>query len=120
MLTECAQCIKIDGKSTLCFLNICFSMCVKGGGVSNQCFLEDVPDVQVQCSNYVLFFLSFLKITCSHHHGKTAYVQSTLDSHHAYFLLADNGTEGEYGAEVIFRRRIERHLYQQKVSKGTR
>lgn len=64
------------------------------------------------------FFLSFLKITCSHHHGKTAYVQSTLDSHHAYFLLADNGTEGEYGAEVIFRRRIERHLYQQKVSKG--
>lgn len=57
-------------------------------------------------------------ITCSHHHGKTSYVQSTLDSNHAYFLLADNGTEGEYGAEVIFRRRIERHLYQQKVSKG--
>lgn len=97
-----------------------FYVCKGGGGVSNQCFLEDVPDVQVQCSNYVLFFLSFLKITCSHHHGKTAYVQSTLDSHHAYFLLADNGTEGEYGAEVIFRRRIERHLYQQKVSKGTR
>lgn len=32
MLAERAQCIKIDGKSTLCFLNICFSMCVKGGG----------------------------------------------------------------------------------------
>lgn len=60
MLTECAQCIKIDGKSTLCFLNICFSMCVRRG-VSNQCFLEDVPDVQVQCSNYVLFFLYFLR-----------------------------------------------------------
>lgn len=95
------------------------SMCVReeAPGIKSM-FLEDVQDVQVQCSNYVLFFLSFLKITCSHHHGKTAYVQSTLDSHHAYFLLADNGTEGEYGAEVIFRRRIERHLYQQKVSKG--
>ncbi|XP_078341177.1 transient receptor potential cation channel subfamily M member 3-like [Crassostrea virginica] len=57
-------------------------------------------------------------ITCSHHHGKSSYVQSTLDSNHSYFLLADNGTEAEYGAEVIFRRRIERHLNQQKISKG--
>lgn len=38
MLAERAQCIKIDGKSTLCFLNICFSMCVKGGGVIKSMF----------------------------------------------------------------------------------
>lgn len=57
-------------------------------------------------------------IICQSHHVTASSGQSALDSNHSYFLLADNGTDGEFGAEVIFRRRIERYLNQQKSSKG--
>lgn len=68
MLTECAQCIKIDGKSTLCFLNICFSMCVRGGGVSNQCFWKMF---QMYKSNVLIMFCFFFHFLRSRVHITT-------------------------------------------------
>ncbi|CAC5414386.1 TRPM3 [Mytilus coruscus] len=35
---------------------------------------------------------------------------------HSYFLLVDNGTVGKYGGEVIFRKRLEKYIAQQKIS----
>ncbi|XP_056001380.1 transient receptor potential cation channel subfamily M member 1-like isoform X2 [Ostrea edulis] len=56
--------------------------------------------------------------TCQYHHVTESYGHLPLDSRHSYFLLADNGTVGEFGAEVIFRRRIERYFHQQKITRG--
>ncbi|XP_025077050.1 transient receptor potential cation channel subfamily M member 3-like isoform X4 [Pomacea canaliculata] len=40
---------------------------------------------------------------------------SVLNSNHSYFLLADNGTVGKYGGEIIFRRKLEKYIAQQKI-----
>ncbi|XP_072038624.1 transient receptor potential cation channel subfamily M member 3-like isoform X2 [Amphiura filiformis] len=39
-----------------------------------------------------------------------------LNSHHTHFLLVDNGTTGQYGSEVVLRRRFEKYISQQKIS----
>lgn len=44
--------------------------------------------------------------------GNTA----VLNSSHNYFLLADNGTNGKYGAEIVLRKRLERYISQQRIS----
>ncbi|XP_048733275.2 transient receptor potential cation channel subfamily M member 1-like isoform X2 [Ostrea edulis] len=41
---------------------------------------------------------------------------AVLNSNHSYFLLVDNGTVGKYGGEIIFRKRLERFIAQQKIS----
>ena len=41
---------------------------------------------------------------------------SVLNKNHSYFLLADNGTVGKYGGEVIFRRKLEKYIGLQKIS----
>ncbi|KAL3318914.1 Transient receptor putative cation channel subfamily M member 3 [Cichlidogyrus casuarinus] len=38
-----------------------------------------------------------------------------LNSHHNYFLLADNGTVNKFGAEICLRRRLEQFLAQQPI-----
>ncbi|KAJ8947842.1 hypothetical protein NQ318_009987 [Aromia moschata] len=40
---------------------------------------------------------------------------AALNSRHAYFLLVDNGTDGKYGAEIILRRRLEKHISKQRL-----
>ncbi|XP_070203392.1 transient receptor potential cation channel subfamily M member 3-like [Littorina saxatilis] len=40
---------------------------------------------------------------------------SVLNSNHSYFLLADNGTQGKYGGEILFRRKLEKYIAQQKI-----
>ncbi|XP_076465905.1 transient receptor potential cation channel subfamily M member 1-like [Babylonia areolata] len=40
---------------------------------------------------------------------------SVLNSNHSYFLLADNGTMGKYGGEIIFRRKLEKFIAHQKI-----
>ncbi|KAJ8304156.1 hypothetical protein KUTeg_017739 [Tegillarca granosa] len=45
---------------------------------------------------------------------KTNY--AVLNSNHSYFLLVDNGTVGKYGGEIIFRKRLEKYIAQQKIS----
>ncbi|OWF43176.1 Transient receptor potential cation channel trpm [Mizuhopecten yessoensis] len=47
---------------------------------------------------------------------KTNY--AVLNSNHSYFLLVDNGTVGKYGGEIIFRKRLEKYIAQQKISIG--
>ncbi|VDI37874.1 transient receptor potential cation channel subfamily M member 3 [Mytilus galloprovincialis] len=41
---------------------------------------------------------------------------AVLNRSHSYFLLVDNGTVGKYGGEVIFRKRLEKYIAQQKIS----
>ncbi|KAL3306898.1 Transient receptor putative cation channel subfamily M member 3, partial [Cichlidogyrus casuarinus] len=38
-----------------------------------------------------------------------------LNSHHNYFLLADNGTANKFGSEICLRRRLEQFLAQQPI-----
>ncbi|KAL5005502.1 hypothetical protein ScPMuIL_018958 [Solemya velum] len=44
---------------------------------------------------------------------KTNY--AVLNSNHSYFLLVDNGTFGKYGGEIMFRKKLERYIAQQKI-----
>jgi len=39
----------------------------------------------------------------------------TLNKHHAYFLLVDNGTVGKYGAEIALRRKLEKFASTQRL-----
>ncbi|XP_035824942.1 transient receptor potential cation channel subfamily M member 1 isoform X2 [Aplysia californica] len=41
---------------------------------------------------------------------------SVLNSNHSYFLLPDNGTVGKYGGEILFRKKFEKYIAQQKIS----
>lgn len=41
---------------------------------------------------------------------------SVLNSSHSHFILADNGTNGKYGAEVRLRRQLEKHIALQKIN----
>lgn len=68
MLAERAQCIKIDGKSTLCFLNICFSMCVRGGGYQINVFWKMF---QMYKSNVLIMFCFFFHFLRSRVHITT-------------------------------------------------
>jgi hypothetical protein len=43
---------------------------------------------------------------------------AVLNNQHAYFLLADNGTSGKYGAEHILRRKLEKYISNQKLHPG--
>lgn len=43
---------------------------------------------------------------------------SVLNSNHSYFLLPDNGTVGKYGGEILFRKKFEKSIAQQKISIG--
>jgi len=38
-----------------------------------------------------------------------------LNSNHSHFLLVDNGTVGKYGCEINFRKRLEKHIAQQRI-----
>ena len=40
----------------------------------------------------------------------------TLNKHHAYFLLVDNGTVGKYGAEIALKRKLEKFISTQRLS----
>ena len=42
-----------------------------------------------------------------------------LNKNHSYFFLSDNGTVGQYGAEISLRRRLERHMSTQRTSDST-
>lgn len=41
---------------------------------------------------------------------------SVLNGSHSHFILADNGTNGKYGAEVRLRRQLEKHIALQKIN----
>ncbi|KAI9554622.1 hypothetical protein GHT06_019895 [Daphnia sinensis] len=40
---------------------------------------------------------------------------AALNNRHAYFLLADNGTVGRYGAEIALRRKLEKYISSQRL-----
>ena len=40
---------------------------------------------------------------------------ASLNKHHAYFLLVDNGTVGKYGAEIALRRKLEKFISTQSL-----
>ncbi|XP_067933259.1 transient receptor potential cation channel subfamily M member 3-like isoform X2 [Watersipora subatra] len=40
---------------------------------------------------------------------------AVLNSRHNYFLLADNGTEGKYGADIVLRKQLERYISHQRI-----
>ena len=40
----------------------------------------------------------------------------SLNKHHAYFLLVDNGTVGKYGAEIALKRKLEKFISTQRLS----
>jgi transient receptor potential cation channel subfamily M protein 3 len=41
---------------------------------------------------------------------------ASLNKHHAYFLLVDNGTVGKYGAEIALRRKLEKFISIQSLN----
>ncbi|XP_059155361.1 transient receptor potential cation channel subfamily M member 1-like [Physella acuta] len=43
---------------------------------------------------------------------------SVLNSNHSYFVLVDNGTVGKYGGEILFRKKFEKYIAQQKIRIG--
>lgn len=46
-------------------------------------------------------------------HPKTN--SAVLNASHNYFLLADNGTEGKYGADFMLRKKLEKFISQQRI-----
>ncbi|KAH9513281.1 Transient receptor putative cation channel sub M member 3 [Bulinus truncatus] len=44
---------------------------------------------------------------------------SVLNNNHSYFLLVDNGTVGKYGGEILFRKKFEKYIAQQKIGIGS-
>ena len=38
-----------------------------------------------------------------------------LNCNHSYFLLADDGTLGKFGCEILLRRKLEKFISQQKI-----
>lgn len=67
----------------------------------------------------IIFLCYFFQITVPYHcisANKSNY--AVLNRSHSYFLLVDNGTVGKYGGEVIFRKRLEKYIAQQKISIG--
>jgi len=38
-----------------------------------------------------------------------------LNCNHSYFLLADDGTVGKFGCEILLRRKLEKFISQQKI-----
>ncbi|NXW38693.1 TRPM6 protein, partial [Phaetusa simplex] len=40
---------------------------------------------------------------------------STLNSMHSHFLMADDGTVGKYGNEMVLRRNLEKYISLQKI-----
>ncbi|XP_023245943.1 transient receptor potential cation channel trpm [Copidosoma floridanum] len=44
---------------------------------------------------------------------------AVLNNRHAYFLLVDNGTGGRYGAEIVLRRKLEKHISNLKLQPYT-
>ncbi|NWI58033.1 TRPM6 protein, partial [Calyptomena viridis] len=40
---------------------------------------------------------------------------SMLNSMHSHFLMADDGTVGKYGNEMMLRRNLEKHISLQKI-----
>ena len=45
---------------------------------------------------------------------------ASLNKHHAYFLLVDNGTVGKYGAEIALRRKLEKFISTQCLGKRSK
>ena len=41
---------------------------------------------------------------------------SILNKWHSYFLLCDNGTVGKHGAEITFRKKLERYISKMHIS----
>ena len=41
---------------------------------------------------------------------------ASLNKHHAYFLLVDNGTVAKYGAEIALRRKLEKFISTQSIN----
>ena len=39
-----------------------------------------------------------------------------LDPNHTHFILADNGTEGQFGVEIKLRGKMEKEISDQKMS----
>jgi hypothetical protein len=44
--------------------------------------------------------------------------RAVLNNRHSYFLLADDGTLGRYGADIALRRKLEEYICNQKLYPG--
>jgi transient receptor potential cation channel subfamily M protein 3 len=40
---------------------------------------------------------------------------AALNNRHSHFLLVDNGTTARYGAEIVFRRRLEKYITKMRM-----
>ncbi|XP_050403200.2 transient receptor potential cation channel subfamily M member 3 isoform X3 [Patella vulgata] len=40
---------------------------------------------------------------------------AVLNSNHSYFMLVDNGTVGKYGGDILYRKKLEKFICQQKI-----
>lgn len=82
--------------------------------IYNMCYIL-APQQHVFYLIYI--FLLIIQVVVPYHcvsSPKSNY--AVLNSNHSYFLLVDNGTVGKYGGEIIFRKRLERFIAQQKIS----
>ncbi|KAH9513283.1 hypothetical protein Btru_034539 [Bulinus truncatus] len=65
------------------------------------------------------FLIGQDKVVPYHCVSSTKSNSSVLNNNHSYFLLVDNGTIGKYGGEILFRRRFEKYIAQQKIGIGS-
>uniref|UniRef100_A0A2C9JU93 TRPM SLOG domain-containing protein n=1 Tax=Biomphalaria glabrata TaxID=6526 RepID=A0A2C9JU93_BIOGL len=59
------------------------------------------------------------KVVPYHCVSSTKSNSSVLNNNHSYFVLVDNGTVGKYGGEILFRKKFEKYIAQQKIGIGS-
>jgi len=68
---------------------------------------------------YLLYCFYSLQMVRAYHANALPKGNSVvLNSNHSYFLLVDDGTVGQHGCEIRFRRRLEKFISQQKFVTG--
>ena len=75
-------------------------------------FIDKIWAIDNAKTFLIQIYWQFLKLLFEIRRSRYA----SLNKHHAYFLLVDNGTVGKYGAEIALRRKLEKFISTQSLS----